>query len=102
MFEDKAGMPKFLGVERTAEGFARNGYPIALGRSRAYSGCHWSAIPGREYTMNDCVKINFAAVFEYTLKEALAERASALTVASAVGSFCLPHGTRRRRHRPQH
>ncbi len=73
MFEDKAGMPKFLGVERTAEGFARNGYPISLGRERAYSGCHWSAIPGREYTLNDCVKINFAAVFEYALKEMLAD-----------------------------
>lgn len=64
MFEDKTGVPKFLGVERTAEGFARSGYEIGLGRERAYSGCHWSAIPGREYTLNDCVKINFAAVFE--------------------------------------
>jgi formate C-acetyltransferase len=71
MFEDKTGVPKFLGVEKTAEGFARCGYPIELGRERAYSGCHWSAIPGREYAMNDCVKINFAAVFEYTLKEML-------------------------------
>jgi pyruvate-formate lyase len=69
MFEDKTGVPKFLGIERTAEGFARNGYDIALGRERAYSGCHWSAIPGREYTLNDCVKINFAAVFEVAWKE---------------------------------
>ncbi|MCU0523012.1 MAG: formate acetyltransferase, partial [Anaerolineae bacterium] len=71
MFEDKAGVPKFLGVERTAEGFARNGYDIGLGYERAYSGCHWSAIPGREYTLNDCVKINFAAVFEVAWKEML-------------------------------
>jgi len=69
MFEDKTGIPKFLGVEQTAQGFTRNGYPLALGRERAYSGCHWSAIPGREYTMNDCVKINFAAIFEYALCE---------------------------------
>ena len=46
MLEDKTGMPKFLGVEQTADGFARNGYPLELGRQRAYSGCHWSAIPG--------------------------------------------------------
>ena len=65
MFEDKLGIPKFLGVDQTASGYAQNGYDIAWGRERAYSGCHWSAIPGREYTMNDCVKINFAAVFEY-------------------------------------
>jgi len=69
MFEDKTGIPKFLGVERTAEGFARSGYEIGLGRERAYSGCHWSAIPGREYTLNDCVKINFAAVFEVAWNE---------------------------------
>lgn len=73
MFEDKAGMPKFLGVERTAEGFARNGYDIGLGYERAYSGCHWSAIPGREYTLNDCVKINFAAVFEVAWKEMMSD-----------------------------
>ena len=77
MFADKTGVPKFLGIERTAEGFARNGYDIALGRERAYSGCHWSAIPGREYTVNDCVKINFAAVFEVAWKEMMADAMSA-------------------------
>jgi pyruvate-formate lyase len=69
MFADKTGIPKFLGVERTSEGFARNGYPIALARERTYSGCHWCAIPGREYTVNDCVKINLAAVFDAALRE---------------------------------
>jgi pyruvate-formate lyase len=71
MFEDKKGVPKFLGVDRTAEGFAKNGYPLGLGYDRAYSGCHWSAIPGREYTLNDCVKINFARVFEIAWDEML-------------------------------
>jgi pyruvate-formate lyase len=69
MFEDRTGVPKFLGVDQTAAGFARNGYDMGLGYDRAYSGCHWSAIPGREYTLNDCVKINFAAVFEVAWKE---------------------------------
>ena len=73
MFEDKAGVPKFLGVERTAEGFAKNGYDIGLGYERAYSGCHWSAIPGREYTLNDCVKINFAAVFEVAWNDMMSD-----------------------------
>ena len=73
LFENKTGVPKFLGVDNTSEGFARNGYPIELGRQRAYSGCHWCAIPGREYTVNDCVKINLAAVFEVALKEMLAD-----------------------------
>jgi formate C-acetyltransferase len=69
MFEDKTGIPKFLGIDNTINGFERNGYPIELSRQRAYSGCHWSALPGREYTMNDCVKINFAVVFEIAFKD---------------------------------
>jgi pyruvate-formate lyase len=69
LFQDKLGIPKFLGIEQTAAGFSKNGYPIELARLRAYSGCHWSAIPGREYTLNDCVKINLAVVFEYTFQE---------------------------------
>jgi pyruvate-formate lyase len=73
MFEDKAGMPKFLGVDNTIEGFTKNGYPAEVARLRAYSGCHWSAIPGREYTLNDCVKINFGAIFEVAWNEMYAD-----------------------------
>ncbi|MFH0991471.1 MAG: pyruvate formate lyase family protein [bacterium] len=73
LFEDKTGIPKFLGVDRTSEGFARNGYPIELGRQRAYSGCHWCAIPGREYTVNDCVKINLPKIFEVAFEDLLAD-----------------------------
>ena len=68
-FEDKKGVPKFLGIDNTAEGFARNGYPLSLGWQRAYSGCHWSGIPGREYTLMDCVKINFGPVFDVALRD---------------------------------
>ncbi|MGC9469589.1 MAG: pyruvate formate lyase family protein [Anaerolineae bacterium] len=81
MFEDKTGVPKFLGVEQTARGFARNGYDVGLGFERAYSGCHWSAIPGREYTLNDCVKINFAAVFEVAWKDMMSDPDHAPSVA---------------------
>ena len=69
LLADKAGIPKFLGIVNTATGFARNGYPLALAWTRAYSGCHWSAIPGREYTLNDCVKINFGAVFDVAFRD---------------------------------
>jgi formate C-acetyltransferase len=73
--KDQTGIPKFLGIDNTAAGFAKNGYPISLARQRAYSGCHWSALPGREYTMNDCVKINFAAVFDVALRDMMADDA---------------------------
>ncbi|MBM4033479.1 MAG: formate acetyltransferase [Planctomycetes bacterium] len=69
LLADKTGIPKFLGIVNTATGFARNGYPMALAWTRAYSGCHWSAIPGREYTLNDCVKINFGKVFDVALRD---------------------------------
>jgi formate C-acetyltransferase len=79
MFADRCGMPKFLGIDQTTKGFMKNGYPAEVARTRAYSGCHWSAIPGREYTLNDCVKINFGKVFEVALKEMMAETATPST-----------------------
>lgn len=69
LFEDMQGCPKFLGVENTANGYLNNGYSPELARSRAYSGCHWSAVPGREYTINDCIKINMALVFDIALRD---------------------------------
>ena len=75
-FEAKQGMPKFLGVENLVEGFGKSGYSVELGRQRAYSGCHWFAIPGREYTLNDCVKISFAAVFQVSLREMLEDNSA--------------------------
>ena len=53
------------------DGFVKNGYPAELARQRIAVGCHWMAIPGREYTLNDCVKINVAKVFEVALWEML-------------------------------
>jgi formate C-acetyltransferase len=87
LLEDKTGVPKFLGVEQTAAGFSRNGYPLALGRERAYAGCHWSGLPGREYTLNDCVKINFAKVFETALQEMMADAAQAPSMARLWDAF---------------
>lgn len=83
LFEDKTGVPKFLGIDRTTEGFMRFGYPAEVARLRAYSGCHWSAVPGREYTVNDCVKINFGKVFEVALNEMMADK----TVQPSVGEL---------------
>ena len=96
LFQDRTGIPKFLGVEQTAAGFARNGYPLELARQRAYSGCHWSALPGREYTMNDCVKINFAAIFEVALRDMMSDgRAAGATGPGMVELWdCFVHHLR--------
>ena len=86
-FEDKCGFPKFLAVDRTAEGFARSGFPIELGRQRIYAGCHWLALPGREYTLNDCVKINLARIFEVAFEDLLANPSIQPTVAELYRRF---------------
>lgn len=75
LVEDRLGIPKFLGIEQTTAGFARNGIPLEVARTRAYSGCHWSALPGREYTANDCVKLSFGNVFDVALRDLLAVEA---------------------------
>jgi pyruvate-formate lyase len=86
-FDDKAGFPKFLGVDRTTEGLLKSGFPLELARQRAYSGCHWSALPGREYTLNDCVKINLARIFEVALDDMLADPAVAPSTAELYRRF---------------
>jgi formate C-acetyltransferase len=73
MLANRNGIPKFLGIDNTIDGFARNGYPLSAARQRAYSGCHWSAIPGREYTVNDLVKLHLGVIFDIALQENLAE-----------------------------
>jgi len=75
LFEDRLGWPRYSGDKGLVEGFMRNGYPADLARERIATGCHWMAIPGREYTMNDCVKINTAKVFEVAWREMMDEAA---------------------------
>jgi formate C-acetyltransferase len=74
MFEDKMGFPKFLGDKGLVEGFVKNGYSAELARERVYSGCHWFGIPGREYTLNDCVKIILPSVFNVALREMFSDQ----------------------------
>ena len=75
LFADRMGFPKFLGDRSVTEGFMRNGYPAALARTRIYAGCHWLAIPGREYCMSDLIKIDFAQVLDAALGEMTAAAA---------------------------
>ena len=73
LFDDKVGSPRFMGEEGLTEGFMKNGYPLELARDRVASGCHWCALPGMEYTLNDIVKINMAKVFDTALRELMAD-----------------------------
>jgi formate C-acetyltransferase len=73
LMEDRIGVPKFLGVDNTVAGYAANGFPVELARERVYAGCHWLAIPGREYALMDIVKVNLAKIYEVALKDMLAD-----------------------------
>jgi formate C-acetyltransferase len=73
LLEDRGGMPKFLGVDNTIAGFAACGFPIEDARDRAYAGCHWSAIPGREYASMDVIKVSLPRLLDIALREMLAD-----------------------------
>jgi formate C-acetyltransferase len=87
LMEDKLGIPKFLAVDQTAEGFARLGYPIEDGYERVYTGCHWLSIPGREYTMNDMIKIVFPVILDVALRDMLADPTVEPSVATLWGYY---------------
>ncbi len=91
LLEDKKGWPRFSGEKGLTEGFMRNGYSEALARERIAVGCHWMAIPGREYTVNDCVKINAAKVFEVAFKEMMRESETVVPSVSRLWSLFAEH-----------
>jgi pyruvate-formate lyase len=73
LLADRGGMPKFLGVDNTIAGFVACGFPIEDARDRAYAGCHWSAIPGREYASMDVIKVSLPRLLDIALREMLAD-----------------------------
>ena len=75
LFEDRMGFPKFVGDRSVTEGYMRNGVSREVARTRIYAGCHWLAIPGREYCMADMIKVDLAMVLDVALKEMMAEAA---------------------------
>ncbi len=79
LFSDELGYPRFSGDKALVAGFMRNGYDAELARERIAVGCNWMSLPGREYTMNDVVKINVAKVFEVAFREMLEKDAAPST-----------------------
>lgn len=69
LFSNKNGWPRFSGDTALVQGFMRCGFPREEAIARISSGCHWMSIPGKEYTLNDIVKINAAKVFEVAWQE---------------------------------
>ena len=69
LFKNKNAWPRFCGDKTLCEGYMRNGVDKATARERIAVGCNWMCVPGREFPMNDTVKINLAKVFEVALEE---------------------------------
>ncbi len=72
LLRNKQGWPRYSSDTHLMKGFMRCGYSKELARQRVAAGCHWMCIPGREYTMNDTIKINLAKVFEVAWREMMA------------------------------
>jgi formate C-acetyltransferase len=87
LLEDRCGVPKFLGVDNTIAGFTRHGFSVELARERVYSGCQWSCIPGREYAIQDIMKVNLAKVFDVALREMMSDGAVTSSVAELWDRF---------------
>lgn len=69
LLKNKNGWPRFCNDKALAEGYMCTGVDKKTARQRIAVGCNWMCIPGREFPMNDCVKVNIAKVFEVALKE---------------------------------
>ncbi|MBR2948264.1 MAG: pyruvate-formate lyase [Lachnospiraceae bacterium] len=71
--EDGAGVCYSL-EKGIVEGFARNGYPLELGRMRFKVGCNWVALPGIEYPLQDVTRLNMAQALYHALKDLEADK----------------------------
>lgn len=66
--EDGTGVDYSLNIG-CEEGFMRNGYPIGVARKRAKVGCNWTAIPGREYPLQDVTRCNLGHAFYQAMQD---------------------------------
>ncbi|MBQ2734981.1 MAG: formate acetyltransferase, partial [Clostridia bacterium] len=69
LLKNKNGWPRFCNDKALAEGYMRNGVDKKTARERIAVGCNWMCVPGKEFPMNDTVKINIAKVLEEALKD---------------------------------
>ena len=72
LLRNRLAYPRFSGDKALVEGFVKNGFSPSTARSRIALGCNWMSIPGREYALNDLIKINIAKVFEVAFNDLIA------------------------------
>ncbi len=69
LLKNKNAWPRFCNDKSLAEGYMRNGVDKKTARERIAVGCNWMCVPGKEFPMNDTIKINIAKVFEQALRD---------------------------------
>ena len=70
LLKNKNGWPRFCNDKALAEGYMRNhGVDKKTARERIAVGCNWMCVPGKEFPMNDTVKVNVAKVLDEALKD---------------------------------
>ncbi len=69
LFKNKNAWPRFCSDKNLTEGYMRNGISKEIARKRIAVGCNWMCVPGKEYPMNDTVKVNVAKVFSVALED---------------------------------
>lgn len=74
LIKNKNGWPRFCNDKELTEGYMRNGVDKKTARERIAVGCNWMCVPGKEFPMNDTVKVNVAKVFEVALAQLKEEK----------------------------
>ena len=69
LFTDRNGWPRFSGARGLMRYEKNPGVTHQDAARRIAVGCNWMAVPGVEYPLNDCVKINVAKIFRLALAE---------------------------------
>lgn len=69
LFKDGNGWPRFSGNKGLMNYSKNEGVSKEMAVERIAVGCNWMALPGREYPLNDCVKINVAKIFDIAFHE---------------------------------
>lgn len=64
LLKNKNGWPRFCNDDALCKGYMKNGVDKKTARERIAVGCNWMCVPGKEFPMNDTVKINIAKVME--------------------------------------
>lgn len=74
LLKNKNGWPRFCNDKSLCEGYMKNGVDKKTARERIAVGCNWMAVPGKEFPMNDTVKINVAKVMDVALEQMREEK----------------------------